>query len=586
MHTSTDNNSDLPGIVGNETKIKTFESQRHIDVSKTITKAVMLISLLWAGLGFFLEAPICTITSVCVAAGCAISILLHKLNHHTFARCLYLIVGCVGVFLGSNLIDPIGDFDLVLVVAIGLPYLTFSWRNERNMVIAFTFLPIILWCIAWGVDFNLFGSHEVGPEFAKQYVSPWSALTLFTLVAMELGYFAIVTAKHEKELKYALEAAEIANKAKSEFLSSMSHELRTPMNAILGFAQLLNFNPDKPLTTEQKNCVDQILNGGQHLLALINDILDLAKIEAGKVDLFIEEVDPNIIVEECLSMVTGIAAERGIKISIPEKSHKIPMVKADEIRFKQILLNLMSNAIKYNNENGHVSIAYELIADSTLRISITDTGKGILSNKQSELFQPFSRLGAENSEIEGTGIGLVVCKNLVELMNGAIGVNSETGKGSTFWFELPLAIPKTVDTEIQETIETSITSSQQHGINGTVLYIEDNPSNLRLLSMIISRIGGLSMISAHTAEIGIDIARNKHPDVIILDINLPGMSGLDAIRYLKKYDETKNIPVLAISAAATKRDIEKGLEAGFQHYLTKPINIVEVTNTIREVLEK
>jgi PAS domain S-box-containing protein len=392
-------------------------------------------------------------------------------------------------------------------------------------------------------------------------------------------------------IKEAMESADKANLAKSEFLSAMSHELRTPMNAILGFAQMLDYNPKEPLSKLQKESVDHILKGGQHLLELINDILDLARIEAGRVELSIENISPMKILDECLSLITNMAEERGIEISTPEPGEEVPAVLADHTRFKQVLLNLMSNAVKYNRENGTVFIQFEkttganleAAAGAMLRISVTDTGAGIPEEKQIELFKPFSRLGAENSEIEGTGIGLVVCKDLVDLMNGAVGMQSEVGKGSSFWFELPLAEAAHGGTRSSP---EDLTEELISDVSGTLLYVEDNPDNLKLMELIVARMEGMAMISTHTGELGIELARAEKPELIILDINLPGMNGIETLKKLQIHESTRNIPVLALSAAATARDIEKGMEAGFLRYLTKPILVPEVMEAIQTVMKE
>jgi PAS domain S-box-containing protein len=395
---------------------------------------------------------------------------------------------------------------------------------------------------------------------------------------MKLGVRIDIT-----ELKQSKQVADDANQAKSEFLSSMSHELRTPMNAILGFGQMLDFNPNEPLTEAQKKCVDHILTGGQHLLDLINDILDLARIEAGKVDLSLEAISPIDVLKECRSLTSAMAEKRGIDISIPDDAGDLPKIRADYTRFKQVLLNLMSNAVKYNNENGSMIIDFEEMPNSMLRLNVRDTGDGISDEQQQELFKPFSRLGAENSEIEGTGIGLVVCKDLMGLMGGIIGLESDVGKGSNFWIGLPTA--DVVGIEPSTVLELPEENALPK-IGGTVLYVEDNPANLQLMEVIVSRIEGLEMISAHTGELGIELARAENPDMIILDINLSGISGIEVLDRLRGFESTRDIPTVALSAAATTRDIERGMEAGFVKYLTKPINVQEVAETIGNYIRK
>jgi len=386
------------------------------------------------------------------------------------------------------------------------------------------------------------------------------------------------------ELEEARAAAETANLAKSDFLSSMSHELRTPLNAILGFSQLMEYNPQESLTEAQQSAVDHIRKGGEHLLSLINDILDLARIEAGKTELSIEDVRILDNINECMALVRTLAEKRDIEISIRNKSDDPQVVRADSTRLAQVVLNLLSNAIKYNRRGGRITIELRDVPDDCLWIGVTDTGPGIPEEKYEKLFQPFSRLGAESTETEGTGIGLVVTKELVELMNGRIGFESALGVGSTFWVELPKSTSAIFTDAMLTELARDSQKSKAPSITGKILYVEDNPANLALMEQIIATIEGLSIISAHNAEFGIELAKSQKPNLIIFDVNLPGMSGLEAIRKLKEIDSVAGIPVIALSAAATQKDIQKGLGAGFDHYLTKPINVAEITETINRIL--
>ncbi len=384
----------------------------------------------------------------------------------------------------------------------------------------------------------------------------------------------------EKELIAAKIAAENANRAKSKFLSSMSHELRTPMNAILGFAQMLKFNPKEPLTEAQKKCVSYILKGGHHLLELINDILDLAKIEAGKVELFIEDISPTDVLDECLSLVRAAAEERGITISGPGMTADVPKIRADRTRLKQALLNLLSNAVKYNRKHGTITVNIERAPDNRLRITVTDTGEGIPEDRQHELFKPFNRLDARNMDVEGSGIGLVVCKDLIELMHGEIDLRSDVGKGTTFSIELPRADKE----DDRSDAPRDIVDSPSPGVSATLLYVEDNSDNLDLMRLIVSRIEGLSLISANSAEQGIELTMSEKPDLIILNDNLPGMNSLEVLNELRDGQGGSGIPVLALSESPSQRDIEKGMEAGFLRYLTKPIQVLDLVEAINDIL--
>jgi len=314
-------------------------------------------------------------------------------------------------------------------------------------------------------------------------------------------------------LKQATQNAEDANRAKSELLSSMSHELRTPLNAVLGFSQLLKMDPKDPLSDRQAGSVNHIEKGGHQLLKLINDVLDLAKIESGTVELFFENLEVSPLVEECFSLDETKAEELGIRLDNKCMPLGKKVVRADSTRLKQILLNLLSNAVKYNSIAGTVTLECLEADAGMLRISVTDTGEGIPPDKHQELYQPFSRLGQELTETKGTGIGLVVTKRLVNEISGNIGFKSEVEKGSAFWMELPIAVGEVN----KETDGTSATlSSAVNEVTGKVLYTEDNPANLVLMEMIIARAKGLKMITAHAVELGLDLAKSESPDIVIL----------------------------------------------------------------------
>ena len=384
------------------------------------------------------------------------------------------------------------------------------------------------------------------------------------------------------ELAAAMEEAKSANQAKSAFLSSMSHELRTPLNAILGFAQILTSDKLPSTLTQKREFANHILKSGRHLLTLINEILDLAKIESGAVALSLEPVALDEILQECDSMTAPLASQRGIRLLFPATC---PVhVTADRTRLKQVLLNLLSNAIKYNREGGAVVVDCSPSGPNLVRLSVQDTGMGLQPEQVRQLFQPFNRLGQESSAEEGTGIGLVVTKRLVELMGGTIGVTSSKGVGSMFWIELSATEP--VPSRVDAGAERPDPAHHRHakGEPATVLYVEDNPANLKLVEEIISFRPDLRLLSAPDGHLGIELARAHQPDIILMDINLPGINGIEAVKLLRNDPRTADIPVIALTANAMPREVERGLAAGFFRYLIKPINIDEFTEAINSTM--
>lgn len=373
-----------------------------------------------------------------------------------------------------------------------------------------------------------------------------------------------------QRLSAAYEEAERANRAKSDFLSSMSHELRTPMNSILGFGQLLECDPSLP--DEQQDNVREILRAGRHLLALINEVLDLAKVESGRIDLSIEPVRLAPLITECTTLLQVIADSRSIALHVGELGDI--SVRADRTRLKQALLNLLSNAVKYNHPEGEVWLRVEPDSPGLLRIDVIDSGPGIPADKQCQLFEPFNRLDAEQTEIEGTGIGLTLTRRIIEMMGGSVGVESAPGQGSRFWIILPAADAKAAENPplpIQSRRDANAEASGER--RHLVLYIEDNPANLKLVANIIGRRSDMDLLTAHSAELGLELVRARKPELILLDINMPGMNGYQVLGVLQASPATRHIPVVAVTANAMRRDIQRGLQAGFSDYLTKPIDI-------------
>jgi signal transduction histidine kinase/ActR/RegA family two-component response regulator len=382
------------------------------------------------------------------------------------------------------------------------------------------------------------------------------------------------------ELNLAKEEAEKSNLAKSDFLSRMSHELRTPMNAILGFGQLLSFDEKEPLTESQKSRVNEILTAGNHLLELINELLDLARVESGKLTLSLEEVNFMEVINEVVSIISPLASQRNIQIISPDPHNASISILADRTRLKQALLNLMANAVKFNQENGSITLEIEDARDDRVIIHIVDTGRGVPEDKLETLFESFNRLDADDTGVEGTGIGLNITKKLVELMDGTITVDSVLGEGSRFSIELAKGgnLESSEEELVFRPVKKMPQVSKDHKY--TLLYVEDNPANLEVVEQILSNREEINLLTAFEAQLGIELANFQQPDLILMDINLPGMDGITAMKHLKENKKTCNIPVIAMSANAMQSQIDNALVAGFDSYITKPIELEFFLKTI------
>jgi len=379
----------------------------------------------------------------------------------------------------------------------------------------------------------------------------------------------------ETELIQARDEAERASQAKSDFLSRMSHELRTPMNAILGFAQVLEVEPS--LDPELVSFVEEIHRAGDHLLEMINDLLDLSRIESGKLSIAVESTRLQPALDQSIKLLQAMLSAKQVVLHGAACDPAIQLL-ADKTRLRQVLLNVLSNAIKYNRQGGRIDIEFRPVTGERLQIRISDTGLGISAEKITRLFRPFERLGAELTSTDGAGIGLALSKQLTEMMGGTLGVESTPGQGSTFWVELPMAQNAAV---VEATAAPATQEEAAEKLR--VLYVEDNAANLRVIVAMLRHQTNLQLLSATNGEHGLEMARRMKPDLILLDIHLPGMDGYEVLAALQNDEQTRDIPVVALSADAMPLDIETGLKAGFRRYLTKPVNFDELLDALNEV---
>ncbi|MEM7563632.1 MAG: ATP-binding protein, partial [Pseudomonadota bacterium] len=427
---------------------------------------------------------------------------------------------------------------------------------------------------------------NLNAEFRRKDGSVWPGMMSACLAEMQGKSVVLSATKDVSDMRRAQDQAIQANLAKSQFLSSMSHELRTPLNAILGFAQLLQFNQTEPLSVSQRQSIDLIESSGQHLLQLINQILDLSGIETGNLEVLQEEVQLQEIIEECVAVTEAMAETESIGIENATKGIDYPVILADPLRLKQVLLNLLSNALKYSSAGCRIRVEAEILKHRFMRIRVMDQGPGISNRDQAELFEPFKRFGPATDQIPGAGIGLSISKQLITAMQGKIGFDSIPGEGSVFWFDLPLADgsktvigPSNGETCDRETQTTDLPINQ-----GTVLYIEDNPVNVDFMKLFFEDLVSVDLTIATSAKAGLKLAEEIQPDLVLMDIGLPDIDGIEATRLLKAQKITESIPVIALSAAAMQGDIERAREVDFYAYVTKPIQFDPFLKLLNEVL--
>jgi signal transduction histidine kinase/CheY-like chemotaxis protein len=469
--------------------------------------------------------------------------------------------------------------------ALSLIALGVLWRRRPHSVLDLWLMVVLC---AWLFDIALAavlnaGRFDLG--FYAGRIYGWLAATfVLSVLLVENGrlYARLVgtneaLAAEVDERRRAEDRADAANRAKSEFLSRMSHELRTPLNAVIGFGQLLEM---EELTAEQRDSVERIVHAGRHLLSLINEVLEISRIEAGRLAMSLEPVPVGETVQSAVSLVRPLAAHRAIEVALALPGGERYVV-ADRQRLQQVLLNFLSNAVKYNREGGRITVSCAALADGRLRIGVTDTGQGLGPDGLARLFTPFDRLGAETSGVEGTGLGLTLSKRFVEAMGGRVHVESAVGVGSTFAVELVAAAAPDEDLH-----DAALPAPAPAVSAGTVLYVEDNLANVRLVERVLHRRPQVTLLPAGQGSLGVDLAREHRPDLILLDSHLPDVPGAEVLRRLREDPRTARIPVVMVSADVTPGEVQRLLDAGAEAYLTKPLDVRQFLDVVDRQLAR